>query len=69
MFQNDVDQQESETLLTEVVRQKTRVHFMDDHYFSLHGVARLSRRHAAPLLSLASKDRCGRRAVQVSMQI
>ena len=44
MFQNRVDQQESETLFTEIVRQKTRVHFMEDHYFSVHGVARLSLR-------------------------
>ena len=44
MFQNDVDQQESETLFTEIVRQKIPAHFMEDHYFSRHGVARLSLR-------------------------
>ena len=39
MFQIDVDQQESETLLIEIVCQKTCVPFMEDHYFNLHGVA------------------------------
>ena len=42
MFQNEADRQERDSLLTEMVHQKSSVHFMEDHYFSLLGVTRLS---------------------------